>query len=314
MAEILKTIRTKLPGHLKGIEESDFIDYFRWRHDRAELDNRVVKAFRPLLTAPESETVQVGSLEFLVNTTKTTKSPAYAKVSEEFGNFLDLMRSQYEQGRLRKDYRTFNNEPYLAADMLAAKLKKDLAEILTGREGIRQEVKLISHIEIPEQLDISLDKKYDSLTEANAITYARAHNMIEEGNRRVTGFSDLLFQESMRLIGELEWPTAVEYRFGGWAFRHHIEPRTRYKHSEVIKAFIREMPKKLTKRSRIGDLVLAQHAGGIPLDESFVSDYDPRHIDGRTYVRLQGTRDRLESYRERYSSPAIEQNLYALPT
>lgn len=356
MPNIITRMDIELPEHLETIDENGFMAYLWWQHDKGELSKKVIRIFRPTALSetgysndnrPDEEVktpLKIGELEFLITTKPTTKSPFYSGINEEFGNYLRHLTEQHEKGLLRKGYRTIEKEPYIAVDILVEKLGEDLKTLLSGREGIEQKIWLTKPeqliTEVPAHLPLALDGDYESLTEHNARTFVLGGNMVSEGDRRTNGYTEerdgektevkrfrgLLLDESLQVVGEYpESPTAVEYPFDTYTFVHQLEPRKRYSHSAIINAFLKGMPKRVTKKSKIGDFAVVQAMlqdeslmtklteSGL-VDGGFMKDYNPTKMDGVVYVRLQGVIERLNKYREQFSNPALEQNLIVMPT
>lgn len=285
------------------------------------------------------EPLTIGELEFLITTKPTTKRPSYSSTNVEFGNFLNQLLEHYKRGLLKKDYRTIEGGPYITVDLFIDKLKNDLKTLLEGREGIEQKIDLIKPepliTEVPHNFPLVFDRDYSPSTEYNARMFVLAGNMISEGNRRTDGYKEkqegkeievkrfkrLLLDDSLQTIGEYpKSPTPVAYPFETYSFVHQLEPRKSYQHASIINAFINRIPKKLTKGSKIGDFIKIQAIFQDEslktkltelslIDEEFMSDYNPTLRDGKVYVRLQGVIDRLNNYREKFSTTSIEQNI-----
>ena len=220
--------------------------------------------------------------------------------------------------------------PYVSIEDLSAKIHQDLEEIREGKEGIRQKISIIEGppevlTSTPESISISFNGNYRALTDFNSSAYVSTLNMIKEGNNRVSGFMNMLLEDSLRTL-EMEQPTeqvAVSYPFNDLTFIHYINPRVTIKYADMLDSFMKPAPAKLTKRSTIGDFhklrIMMNEEGKNVLrekgliDDKFIEDYKPQVQDNFMFVNLEGTMHRLDFYQKLYSSePKLGQGIVVL--
>ena len=277
-------------------------------------------------------------MEFRIWTTPKQKKPSYANINEDFRSYLDFLKEHYQSELLKKRFRTIKDEPYIDVEVFIEKLNALYKSSTEGREGISQSLELVRPerllTNITTEVVYAIDQNYGALTEANGRTYQNGLNMIVEGERRTVGYKDeegneikrfkkLLLEDSLNTLGEYpEGPTPLRYSGTGFDFIHQIEPRQSYKHASIYNQFAKELPRKITKKSKTGDLMLIQAIRNDPsfknallekglIDESFLNDYDPQLRGGYMLVRLQGVIDRFDHYKNKVyrSEPSIEQNI-----
>jgi hypothetical protein len=348
MPNIITQIEIGLPDHLKSIDEQSFWKYLMWQDGKKELSRRIISKFRSsALSSPGyndeirpdkrvQDQKKIGELEFLITTEPTTKTPSYSGVNEEFGAFLDHLEEQYIKGLLKKGYKTIDGKFFVDLSVLKDKIESELKASLEGKEGIKQGITLMRPSDLityfPERVPIVLENRYEALSEYNGRMFVMAENMISEGNRRTDGyavdgneimmFKRLLLKDSLERIGDyrIKVPKAVGYAFEQFTFVHQLEPRERIAYASIVNSFIRQSPKKITRKSKIGDFSIikamldgestkAQFSGLGLIDGEFIKDYAAFRQDGTNYVRLHGVKDRLKKYRADFTKLYIEQNL-----
>jgi hypothetical protein len=170
-------------------------------------------------------------------------------------------------------------------------------------------------------LSILYGRDYSVLTEYNGRIYIQAINFTKKGDKNTSGFKKLVLDDSLQVLeAEPNKVTKLSYPFEKHTFINSIEPKTTTSHASVIKSLFAEPPKKITKKSVIGDLVkirmiFREGAGDFLrergfIDDDFLSLYSPEPKGDLILVSLAGVRDMLAHYRDMHSKPAIEQNIY----
>lgn len=336
MVEIVSHVDVKLPPHLTRVDENCFWEYLIWEEGKKELSKRILERFKQGVVSQSQEHVPVGDeIEFEVTTKRYEGRPQYARISEGFGTYLDILLGEYEKGIRRNGVRTFEGEPYIRAQMVIDKLKEDV-KTKRGEEITEHKVDLIRpgelRIWVPEHIAVVWSRDYSALTDYNARVYQGALSMINEGDKRAVGFKDedgkevkrfkkLLLEDSLQtLSGVPSNPVALLYPFENMIFIHQLEPRRPIRHSDVVNAFIQPLPERLTKRSKAGDLIIANEVERIEalrekglVSDEFVVDYNPTVREGHVYVRLRGVQKRLVDYKQKFVNPTIEQNISMIP-
>lgn len=354
MVDIIKNIPVYLPDVLTNIDEKSFRQFMMWQEDQKMLNKFPVSKFNDAILAtlpytdenrPEDvkeELVKVGELELIIKTTPQHKRTSYKSVYEKFKTFVDSLEEFYKDERLRKDFRTLTpksttseeKELYVENGMVFEKLKEYVGTSIEGKEGIRQEVTLVTPIEllisIPDVMHINLERNYGMVAESNARAWQEAQNMVDEGSKRTVGykvegtkdyvkrFKRLVLDDSLQILGETpKTPVALMYPFEAINFKHQLEPRETTSYEPIIDSFLREVPKVIKSNSRIGDFVIISMIaeGNVELlmqkkmlKDEFIQDYDPQKEEGKTYIRIAGLKKRLEDYTKKNTSPTLEQN------
>jgi hypothetical protein len=351
MPYITPHIKCYLPPELTKIDEESFIRFLSFQDEKKILEKYIIDNFKKGIrndigfsdeNRPDNRVetfLKIGNdIEIAVYTTPTTKRPAYEKIKKGFENYLNFLLEEYEKGVSREGVITIKNEPYVSVSILIKKLNNDVANLLEGREGIRQELEIKRPLIIPEGdfkvVPIVFGRDYSQISETNARAYINALNLIKTGEKRTTGYKEgeeiikrfkmLLLDDSLQILGgEPKEPTALTYPYENYVFIHQLEPRTIYSHKEIIDSLIKEPPKELKKNSRIGDLkkvelMLLKNLDDVLkkkglIDEEFISDYKPVRRGDDVFVKLKGVKKRLEKYEEICSNRYIEQNIFQRP-
>ncbi|MEM4244926.1 MAG: hypothetical protein QW404_00430 [Candidatus Nanoarchaeia archaeon] len=355
MVDIIKNIPVYLPDVLNNIDEKSFRQYMMWQDDQKLLNKYPISKFTEALLStlpytdenrPEQKVkedgIKIGELEFLVITTQQAKRTSYKSVYDKFKTFVESLQEFYNDERLRKDFRTLAprglplqvKELYVNSKMVKEKLEEYVSTSLEGKEGIRQEVKLVKPEQIltstPEIMHINLERDYRAVAESNGRAWQEAQNMVEEGSKRTIGFQvkgtkeyvkrfkKLVLEDSLQVLGGIpKTPVALMYPFPTISFKHQIEPREIVAYEPIIDSFLKEVPKVIKSNSRIGDLVLINliHEGKKEwlqekkvLSEEFLKDYDPQKEDDKTYIRIEGLKKRLQEHTKKNTTLTIEQN------
>ncbi len=355
MVNIIKNIPVYLPDVLTSIDEKSFRQYMMWQDDQRMLNRYPISKFTEALLStlpytdenrPEEKVkedrIKLGELEFLVITTQQSKRISYKSVYDKFKTFVNSLEEFYKDERLRKDFRTLTpkslqlsiKELYVHSKMVKEKLIEYVNTSLEGKEGIKQEVKLIKPEQlltsIPEVMHINLGRDYKAVAESNARAWQEAQNMVEEGGKRTVGFQvkgtkeyvkrfkRLVLEDSLQILGEVpKTPVALMYPFPMISFKHQIEPRETVSYEPIIDSFLKEVPKVIKSNSKIGDLTLIDLISEGKkewlqekkvLSEDFLKDYDPQKEEGKTYIRIEGLKKRLQEHTKKNTTPTIEQN------
>jgi len=336
---------------LAKIDEETFLNYMKFENDKKILNRRIIEPFKNSLCAstgyddenlpesPQDLVVPVGSVEYRIHVTPTTKRPSYKNTLENFENFINFLIEQNKNGVRREGVRIFEGkegrEPYVRNDILLEKLVEGLTKLTEGKEGVRFKIECMDpalKIEVPEKIYIVWNRNYGALTDYNARIFQQARNFLVEGKKRTEGyttkkngktirvkrFKEILLEEGLTTLGikaeELEEPVAIQYPFEHIVFIQQLEPRKSVKYKNVVEALIKDAPQKITKRSRIGDLVLIENFDNFKesgfVNEKFIEDYDPRRYEGSMYIRLFGIKKRVEQYIKEFEESNIEQNIF----
>jgi hypothetical protein len=341
MAKIITQLDIPLPGNLDKITEQNFAKYLSWQNKGKEVSKRLVEPFKGALCAatgydddnrpayPVTDLIPAGGgIVYGVTTEPTTKRPAYSKVNESLKEYVDVLVDQYERGIRRKDILTVNEEPYVAVEDLMVTIQEDLENILDGKEGVKQSVHLVNPDEaveeVPESISITLGRDYSALTEFHATMYETAKRFVAQGNAQANAYKKKIKKDSVDTLGDTpDDVVALAYAFENLTFVHQLEPRFTPKHKDILYAFIKEKPKRFTKRSKFGDFVKAQmlvdkgeakvlEDKGL-VDSAFRETYQPIRRKEKVFVRLYGLRDKLEEYYKRITTDSLEQNVFMQP-
>ncbi len=254
---------------------------------------------------PDEETMQsydYGSVKVNVKTTPTTLKTNYKAVVEETEEFLKFIARDYEAGRSRKGVLTINNQTYLSLDDAINKIKQLKESALEGKEGVNQEVRVEAHEGIEkeglEKVVFKLGQAYSAQTDENAADHARATALkkaIKEGFYKpfITKLKEMTGYDTDNLPEE----TVQEYiRAGDYLFPVQIIPKESVKYAKIIDSLIKPYNKKITPST--GELVKLQEG----MMDNELARYDPRKREGKTFVRLETLRQRMDELRADYTS------------
>jgi hypothetical protein len=337
---------TALPPEYKNVDENAFRNFLSWDSDSRNLQSMIIVPFsnsakssspyndenippKSIETPLEQLSSHLRNVKMSLITNPTTKTPSYSFVNQEFGSYLNLLSEQYQKGN-RTGFRTIDGKPYIRLSEVIAKLNGLYEDSISGKEGVSHTLKFLGIPEYlyktPESLRILRDRNYGALTDINAEEYVKAINMKKEGDNRNSLFKELLLKDSVSVLGKLpeDKPEFVPYptKDKEYDFIHQIEPRTSTKYSQIINAFIKEPPKKISSKSSMGDFykieMLSSGEEGIrkfleerkQLDQGFVNDYDSKIRGNDILISFEGLKDRLSFYRKNSVTRTIEQNIY----
>lgn len=344
-AEIITQFDIVMPSALTGVDLASFITYLNWIKDEAEIKKRIIDPFKKGVfkatdfndyNRPEqmqTTSVFVGEgIEFIVQTKPTTKKPSYATVTKEFGNYLNVLLDQHSRGISRKDVRTFKDEPYVSLIDVEEVLRKLIRDSLEGKEGVEQKIIEVKAPEellsfLPSSISLVIGRDYSSLSDYNARVYIQAENFVDHANELVKPFKGMLLEDSLTVLGiedkkQVSEIKLLAYAFEGVIFYHQIEPRTSPKHAEVVEAFTKPVPSRITRVSKIGDFELLKLMHQMPyeelekkglINEEFKKDYAPEFTLDTMFVRLEGVIKRLNFYLANIATKTAEQNIYVRP-
>ncbi|MBI2670676.1 hypothetical protein HYX18_01710 [Candidatus Woesearchaeota archaeon] len=343
MAQLLTQLEIELPPELNTLTERNLLRFLSWGDESKQIERRICEEFKTgvFSTLPYSDTnrpperkkdsIKISEdLEFIVTTTPQKKISSYKEVGVEFDNYLKFLLDQYQKQISREGIITIENEPYILVDEIMKKINEDLQNFLIGKEGILQSLGIIKPEdltkEIPRLIVIVLGRNYSAVTEYNSRTYVDAQKVLIEGERRVSLFERLLYEDACKVIGTDKPKETVEvlFPFENITILYQMISTSRTSYGDIINAFIKEKPEVLKTNSVFGDLVKAQiykneeeknklQQKGL-LDEEFEIYYKPRIRSGDIYIRLNGVIRRLEVYKKKYTIPSFEKNIFIKST
>ncbi|MCF7865864.1 hypothetical protein K9L67_04290 [Candidatus Woesearchaeota archaeon] len=338
MPHILSQRKILLPSTLESLTEENFIQYQNWQTESLQITKFIINTFKDALkkeskhsdeNRPNFEQKEIikisNNYSFQITTKPTMKKPAYANVLDEFQNYVNFLLEQYENNILRKDIMTIDNEPYVSIEDVKNKLEEEIENSMNGKEGISQSIKLINPIEynenIKETITVSFTRDYSKLSESNNLAFLDSELFLNEGKKRTNDFKELLFEDAMKILGDA--PTEaiqVEYPFSKTTFIYQLEPRTTVKYKQVLDALSaeNELPKNITVKTKISDFKKIELyfsdlkskliEKGI-IDDDFKNTYSPSKRGDRIFIRLNGLKDSLVTYKNKNESNSLEKNL-----
>jgi len=341
MVEIIRIIDIVLPLYSEDINKNNFLNFLSWKWDKRNLEDVVIEQFKNSFaeslgydkeSLPTEKIIlpkKLGNVEFDAIITPTHKTPSYKDVLVDFESYLGLLLKQYKHNIPRKGVRTIEGEPYLTTSEAINELSRLVSASLKGKEWFKLKLDPKSPPEllekIPEVVSVIPTADYKNLNESNASLYFKSDLLLKEGEKRTENFMKFLLEYSLKAIGyEPKQITMIPHVFGEMSFIHQIEPRTKTSYSDIIDAFMKEPPKQITTRSRIGDLFLARMVKGEEpgerflrekglVDDKFIREYNPVIREDEIYVRLNGIIKKLEFYKSKFTESTIEQNIYFKP-
>lgn len=332
MAKIITTTSLSPPLEINNISQSSFVEYLSWDQNKKEVRKILINPFEEKIkqltgfndenipSNVESVTLDVGQYPIEVTITPTTKRPQYQVVVQEFSNYINFLIEQKDEGIRRKYVRTYNDEDYVANQIILDKLNNLVDESKAGKQGVSYKIN-IPEIATENELSVSLNRNYASLTESNLLAYATALDIIKKGDSATKPFKGLLLEDSLAMFEEPQRIMQVEYPYQNIRFIHQIEQRTTIKHQKVVESFNKPEGKRITKASNIGDLVLVNLMRTAETKTTLtekgllgcMTDYILVVREGESFIRLQGVSRRLEQYKTNNSNQSLEQNLYIKP-
>lgn len=345
-AEVLEPFNVlRLPDGLR-LDLEGFSRVVRWEgRDKRNLDRYILRAFEPVVKArpgytdekrpeePVEDEVKIGEVVFVVTTTPTKKRPSYKYVVSDFEDFLTGDMERYRQARLRSGFRTLRNrlteeqEHYLPLFSLITRIEDAKEASLEGKDGISQSVDVKEPEElmvcVPDEIGIVSERDYGAWTEANAKAYVEGGNLAGVNDAAIRGFRAELLDDTLKKFGEEpKRLIGVCYAFDSGVFIHQVEPRISVSYGDIVNGFNKSPPKRITTKSRIGDLRLLELVHGNAeqmlrdkklVDDKFLQIYDMQPRDGKPYVRIAGVVERLAYHRAACTESTVEQNIIMQP-
>ncbi len=354
----------QLPPHLEDLSEDSFGYHQQWWNFSKPFLRGNVKNFESSLKKwtgfsdrkrPDGKVetpIRTGSIRFIVSTEPTHKTPDYSTICNEFSNYVDFLIEQHTRDVRRRDVRTFEGEPFISHDILLEKMDSMKKEMLSGKEGIKQRIESNDSKmkdKIPENLDIPL-RNYGNLSGSNAEIIILSGNMLDEGKKRITGFSrgkgsnrthyprfrELLLEDSLQTLGLLssdyeellklpkDQEKIVDYMFGDSScYKNLLVRQDRTSYSKILDGFIKEPPSRPKKDSNIGDFILIdtmlkdkdmfgrlQDLGFY--DTEFTETYDLKRRGDKLYMSLKGLRKKMGIYADDATNVNVRQNVLKL--
>jgi hypothetical protein len=243
-----------------------------------------------------------GDVVVSVKTTPTTLKTNYKIVVEEVENFLEFIKNDYAEGRLRKGVLTIDGRAYISLSEVVSQIEGLKAQALEGKDGVRQEVSFVAPERLAaegiEKVVYRLGKDYAKPTAENAADFARATSLktaINEGFYK--RFIEALNQSTGYSDENLPETTVQEFvRAGNYLFPIQIIPKDSPKYGKIIDVFIKPYKKNITKST--GELIRLQEG---TLDEE-LARYAPRMRDGEQYILLDTLIGRFDEARAEYTS------------
>lgn len=344
-----------MPPPLDGITEECFRRYCIWEGDRRDLQRTVVDPFAETAkdSSPYNEFNQVpegengetelrcGSVTFVISAKNTTSRPPYEDIVNGFRRHVLGLEESWREETLRKGFRTFEGELYVSAGDLLSRLSGHVQMAKEERAGVGKEITLLSPPELagetPEFMPIDYSRYYAASSEYNARAFQHARNMIAEGNARTVGrgrgeerihmFEELLFDDSLQVLGEApETTVQLDYPFEHLTFTHVIRPSKSVSYADVVALLIKPFPegveegsKPLRKKMTTGDLVLAASLWKEGFHEAlrerailtvdFEKEYDPRAEGNEVYVKASAVLKRLDRYIKEKTATKYNQDI-----
>lgn len=329
----------RLPPVLNNLQLGSFLYYLKWQNDRHDLE-RIANSFKKGISnhllekskPPIEEVLEFGGLKIKVLLEETEGSISYEKVLQELKKYLNHLTEEWQNQRLKKNYRTIDGSLYIDLKLVEKKIEK-LKYENKKEPGIRTELKLIEPLpSIPDNIKFIFEHDYSVPSETNARYWMESNEMLCEGEKRCIGyydesgnrvkrFKEILYEESLNLLGEEpKHLVRVPYAFDSIIFIHQLEPRERKEYSKIISALSKKAPKNITQKSNFGDiqkikLIMLENAENKLkeqklIDDEFLSCYEPKLINGNIFIKLDGLSKKIEDYEQEFKSSYIEQNLY----
>jgi len=234
-----------------------------------------------------------GNITVSVKTTPTTLKTNYKTVVEETENFLNFIKKDYNEGRIRKGILTINKQPYIGLDDVIKKIKELRETALEGKEGIRQKVSVRAPPNIIreglEKVIYKLGKDYSAGTEENAADFVRAMTLQEAINEN-------FYKKFIKKIEERTGyddtnppsKTVQEFiRVGSYLFPVQVIPRESISYAPIINTLIQPYKKRIT--SKTGELIRLREG----LADDVLARYAPKIRENKMFILLETLQERL---------------------
>ncbi|MBD3319436.1 hypothetical protein GF342_06035 [Candidatus Woesearchaeota archaeon] len=330
-----------LPPVLDSLEGSAFRDFLTWERSKGVLKRMIVDPFTEAATSAscycEARIPDEPVLETLLETRVTRvqvksepgrPSVSWKKVVTSWGDFLDQLADQYREGVSREGVWTPEGaeEPFVEISTLTDRLAMYQGRFTSPVSGPKQSVIVEGQVDTPEHLFVAFaGRNYHVVNEGNALDVVRCKHMTKEGDARcrevvertdegtvrIPRFYELLKSDLQQQLGRPDHATSVFYGgTGDLEFEVVWKPNSTCSYSDIPPHFVKPVGSRITRRSRIGDLVVMEllaaqdEVGARIIDRGLVppdmiDDYNPcLSRRGNPSVRLEGVRDRLQAYRE----------------
>ncbi len=298
-------------------------DYFKAKYNLLPLlKNMVISPFEKLLkeytgfsteNLPEETTtteLKLGDITFSITSSKKVKKPKVSETYNGLVNYLTFLKEGYQKGIGRKGVKTFGQKPYVLLDDIFTKLDELKKEVTL--DNIKQSLSHDYSEEYSGRLVIPLSGEL-SLSESDALLYVRAKLLeeilrtstvkpYEEKLKKQTGYSKNNVPEKMK--------TKCVQVQGNLIIIKSI-PESTVKYTNLFNSLIKEPPKKVTKRTKIGELVAIRDDH--ELKPELISFYQPKSHKNQKYISINGFLERLKQLKELNTNPSLNQKIDYYP-
>ena len=296
-----------------GLDERGAENYYK-ALSRKGLAETVTKSFECRLKdctgfsdehLPESDTeieYNLGDISFRMLCSPTRKRPSYEAVFSDLKNYLEELRTGYENGIRRKGVLSIDGRPYVELSDITDRINMKRGEVT--REGVKIG---ISEKTVPSGLfddlykvTIPLDFQDSQLTEGAARLYLKAEWLVNGYRAVINGFEKALIGLTGYGMENIpEETTHFWESFGRHLFHVPVIPYPSTSYGKVMKRLVGEG--KTAKTT--GDLVLIRNNA----DNSRLSKYAVRIRDGRHFVSLDGIMERITEIRDSETGMKVRQ-------
>jgi hypothetical protein len=295
-----------------GLDGKNADNYYKVGRRMALIYSEIIKPFEAALkettgfsdyNMPEKEKelpLSVGSIEFLLRATPTTKRPGYREVVDELNAYLDTRLVQYTEGERPPGILTIDGEAYIPSNQVLSMIRDARDRILS--KGVR--ISIAETPDLPEgtSMVVPVGMDFSEFTEGNAARYLEALGMQEGYRNLITAFEGELL--SLTGFSDLNHPDGTEHmykRLGKHIFHIKTVPYESTSWGKVLEGLDSKPPKK--KPEKAGDLTLIERGISLPRLEP----YQTRKREGQPLIRLEALLSRIESLKEQNTETAIRQ-------
>jgi hypothetical protein len=297
--------------------------YFRAKFTLVPLlKHRVIDPFETLLkkqsgydnnnlpAGKEVASIECGELEFSVTSERRVKRPGLLEVYTGIINHLDFLKEGYDQSIQRKGVRTSEDKPYVVLDDLLDKISALQAGVTTNE--VKQSLSKPDHNYGGEALVISLTQPL-GLVESDATLYLNTTSLQKQlKDGCVKPFDNYLKAQTGYGNGSVPAETVSKFvQIKRDLFEVQSIPEQTVKYKDIVNGLVKNMPKRITAKSKIGELVMIKN--GLSFDVDVGRLYDAKTIGGDQCVSIDGTSARVKQLKEKHTNPSVNQKIFYYP-
>ncbi|MBS3116966.1 hypothetical protein J4421_05210 [Candidatus Woesearchaeota archaeon] len=244
-----------------------------------------------------------GPVDFGIESQGREKRPSYATVVDGLNAFLEHVQDDHGRGIKRRGLRTFDDKPYVEIDAVVEQVE-ELRQGVSQQE-LKQTITYKANVDDLAVIAVPLVQRV-ALTESDAVRYVQSRQLekrIKEGT--VEPFTQALREQTGYKKGNVPAEMVNHWvQVGSHLISVQIIPEETVKYAEMLKALMGEG----TRRTLPGEFLRIQGER-----QEIPSEYDVREKEGRRYVSVSGTIQRLQELKREHTKKSDNVRVYHYP-